>query len=69
MPTETHGRIEYELDANGKRTGRWRPRDGAAQSWKPAGRLRGPVTQKWRPGKAKAGQEPAECDKPAPVRR
>jgi hypothetical protein len=30
---EVFGKLEYELDANGKRTGRWRPR-GKPTPWR-----------------------------------
>jgi hypothetical protein len=47
---ECLGRIEYELDANGARTGRWRPRGTPTRTWP------------WRGGRSEAS-EPVEAKK------
>jgi|HubBroStandDraft_3_1064219.scaffolds.fasta_scaffold99170_3 hypothetical protein len=57
MSTQCVGKIEYELDANGKRTGRWRPREGSAVASKQG--FTAKVPQAWRPGKS--GSEPVEA--------
>ena len=51
MTTECVGRIEYELDASGKRTGRWRPREGSAFGVQ-RGMYRTRPPEKWRKGKS-----------------
>jgi hypothetical protein len=58
--TETLGKVEYELDAAGKRTGRWRPREGSSIQ-KLQGMSLAPVVQKWRPGRTAI--EPTEAPK------
>lgn len=49
MSTEACGRIEYELDSAGKRTGRWRPREGSAVSVR-QGMYRSRPPERWRKG-------------------
>jgi len=53
VTTEPVGRIEYEVNDAGKRTGRWRPREGA-----PIGNRQAKV-QAWRKGKMPS--EPVEA--------
>ena len=48
---EPVGRIEYELTAEGKRTGRWRPRDGSSMAVQ-QGMYRSKPSEKWRKGRA-----------------
>jgi hypothetical protein len=52
VTTEQIGRIEYEL-ADGKRTGRWRPRAGTS--------IHSPRAQKWR--RPAASPDPVEVEK------
>ena len=47
---EAIGKIEYEL-LNGKRTGRWRPRDGSSMAVQ-QGMYRSKPSEKWRKGRA-----------------
>lgn len=61
MGHELLGRIEYELDAAGKRTGRWRPRAEAAFADRQNFAKSAPE-QRWRRGK-RTGTEPVEIAK------
>ena len=59
MSVETIGRLEYELDASGKRTGRWRPREGSGLGVQ-QGMYRVKPPEKWRKGAPTAPVEAAK---------
>jgi len=61
MGSELIGRVEYETDANGARTGRWRPREGSKINKPLLGVQRRAPTNPWRKGRPPT--EPVEVKK------